>query len=78
MFEGTIRRLYLDRGFGFIAAEDSDVFFHRSVVKGVHFDELEEGQSVQYAIAMKSPRGRRNKNRDRGPVAASVKLARAY
>ena len=73
MPQGTIKKLSLDRGFGFIAAEDHDVFFHHSAVKGTHFDELEEGQAVEYEIAANSARGRRKKDRDRGPQAACVR-----
>jgi len=75
MLQGTIKKLALDRGFGFIATEDRDVFFHHSVVKGTHFDELEEGQAIEYEIAVNSSRRRRDKGRDRGPQAACVKPA---
>ena len=72
MLEGTIKKLSLDRGFGFIAAEDHDVFFHHSAVQGAHFDELEEGQTVEYRIATKSSRRNRDKAREHGPQAACV------
>ena len=75
MPEGTIKKLSLDRGFGFIATEDCDVFFHHSAVKGTHFDELEEGQTVEYEVATNAARGRQKKYRDRGPRAACVKPA---
>ncbi len=47
MAEGTIRD---DRGFGFIAPSDGgqDLFFHASVVQGVPFDQLRQGQRVEY------------------------------
>lgn len=50
MSTGTISRLVRDRGFGFIKAADSseDIFFHSSSVAGATFDELSEGQGVEF------------------------------
>ncbi len=50
MSTGTISRLVRDRGFGFIKAADSseDTFFHSSSVNGTTFDELSEGQEVEF------------------------------
>lgn len=53
MATGTIARLLLDKGYGFItpdAAPDgsADLFFHRSAVADEPFEELETGQHVQY------------------------------
>ena len=50
MAEGTIKTIRDDRGFGFIAPSDGrqDVFFHASAVEGVTFDQLREGQRVEY------------------------------
>ena len=73
MPEGTIKKLSLDRGFGFIAAEDQDVFFHHSAVRDGHFDELEEGQTVEYKIATRASCRHQDKERDRGPQAAFVR-----
>ena len=52
MTTGTIRRLVRDRGFGFIQPEGAtqDVFFHSSVVEQPTFDELNEGQQVEFDI----------------------------
>ncbi|MDG2184171.1 MAG: cold shock domain-containing protein [Mariniblastus sp.] len=48
MAEGTIKRL-TDKGFGFIDTGGSkDLFFHMSVLEGVSYDELREGQRVNY------------------------------
>ena len=48
MAEGTIRKK-TDRGFGFIRTErGKDLFFHRSALEGVEFDELREGQAVSF------------------------------
>jgi CspA family cold shock protein len=51
MQTGTIKRL-TDRGFGFIAAEgrEKDLFFHSNELKGVTFEELKEGDKVQFEI----------------------------
>jgi CspA family cold shock protein len=62
---GSIKRLMRDRGFGFIKVENgADVFFHRSHVKDVSFDTLEEGLAVEFEIA----------DSDKGPRAAWVKV----
>jgi len=56
---GTIKKLVSDRGFGFIQQTDgTDLFFHRSSVTGITFDELGEGQAVTYEKTMDP---RRNK-----------------
>lgn len=46
---GTIARLLIDKGFGFIR-DDSGVehFFHRSSVRGAVFELLREGQHVEF------------------------------
>ena len=50
MASGQIKRLIRDRGFGFIQPGDSseELFFHSSAVQGGIFDELEEGQMVEF------------------------------
>lgn len=52
MATGTIRRIVRDRGFGFIQpdGETEDVFFHTSSVEQPTFDELNEGQQVDFDI----------------------------
>jgi CspA family cold shock protein len=57
MAEGTIKRL-TDRGFGFIAQEgqDKDLFFHSSELVGAQFNDLKEGDRVQFEIG-ESPKG---------------------
>ncbi len=48
MAEGTIKKL-TDKGFGFITRENgTDLFFHKSSLQGVDFDDLQEGQRVSY------------------------------
>ena len=48
MPQGTIKKLVTDKGFGFIAAESGDLFFHHSAVQNSEFDNLQEGQTVEY------------------------------
>lgn len=50
MSTGNISRIVRDRGFGFIKPSDSaeEVFFHSSSVDQPTFDELNEGQTVEF------------------------------
>lgn len=50
MAQGTIKSLRDLQGFGFIAPDggNKDLFFHRTAVEGGAFDQLREGQRVQY------------------------------
>ena len=65
MAEGTIKRL-TDKGFGFIdAGTGEDLFFHSSNLEGVQYDDLREGQSVQFDAG----------NGPMGPRAENVTLA---
>ena len=52
MATGSITRIVSDRGFGFIKAADSteEVFFHSSSVDEPTFDELREGQTVEFEV----------------------------
>jgi cold shock protein len=68
MPQGTIKKLVSDRGFGFISAASGDIFFHHSVVADNKFEELKEGQSVNYEITT----GPDERGRDKGPRAVSV------
>ncbi len=67
MPSGTIKKLVHDKGFGFIQGVDgADVFFHHSSVDDRQFDNLSEGQSVEYTVDNGGgPKGK-------GPRAASV------
>lgn len=57
MAQGTIKRL-TDRGFGFIAQEgsDKDLFFHSNELQGVEFNDLKEGDKVEFEVS-ESPKG---------------------
>jgi CspA family cold shock protein len=50
MAAGIIKRVIRDRGFGFIQVEGAteEVFFHSSAVEQPTFDELSEGQRVEF------------------------------
>jgi CspA family cold shock protein len=58
MAQGKIKRLISDRGFGFVEAEGGDLFFHHSAVEGVSFDDLQEGQTLEYEVGQ-GPKGPR-------------------
>ena len=68
MANGTIKTL-TDRGFGFIQPENAreDVFFHRSALVGVTFEQLRQGDRVTFT-AEHDPRGK-------GMRASDVRLA---
>jgi CspA family cold shock protein len=67
MAAGTIKKLVNDKGFGFIQKGDGgDIFFHHSTVQNVQFDQLTEGQQVEYTVEQGG--GQKGK----GPRAASV------
>ena len=59
MSTGTIARLLIDKGFGFIRDEGGiEHFFHRSDVLGAVFELLREGQRVEFQVeeSQKGPR----------------------
>ena len=63
MPQGVIKKLVMDKGFGFIAEEGSnkDMFFHVSSVEEVTFEDLSEGQTVEYEVGQ-GPKGPRAEN----------------
>lgn len=67
MAQGTIKKIVADKGFGFISGDRGDVFFHHSSVVNSAFDDLQEGQSVEYEVEQ----GKGGK----GPRAINVKPA---
>jgi len=58
MEQGKISRIVADRGFGFISREgqDKDLFFHSKELQGVAFEDLKEGDMVQFEVS-ESPKG---------------------
>lgn len=67
MPQGTIKKIVQEKGFGFISTkEGGDIFFHHSAVSDHQFENLSEGQQVEYSVdASPGPKGK-------GPRAASV------
>jgi CspA family cold shock protein len=63
MPEGTIKKL-MDRGFGFIEGERGDIFFHHSSMAEGEFENLQEGQKVEYDEG----------SGPKGPCAENVKI----
>ena len=61
MPQGTIRKIVSDKGFGFIADGADELFFHRTSVEGAEFDELREGDSVEFTKG-DGPKGPRAEN----------------
>ena len=69
MADGRIKTI-TERGFGFIRPENGrdDVFFHRSALVDVSFEELRQGDQVTYS-AENDPYGK-------GPRAANVHVVK--
>lgn len=63
MPQGTIKTL-TGKGFGFIATDNGDLFFHHSALEETTFEELQEGQSVEFTEG----------SGPKGPRAESVKV----
>ena len=57
MPEGTIKKLTA-KGFGFIDTEKGDLFFHSSNLDGIEFEQLREGQRVEFTEG-RGPKGPR-------------------
>jgi CspA family cold shock protein len=60
-------KVKMDKGFGFISrdGETKDLFFHSNDLKGVSFDELQEGDEVTFDVV----------NGEKGPSAKNVARA---
>jgi len=61
MPQGTIKKLIVDKGFGFIAGERGELFFHHSALQGTTIEELRVGQDVSYDEG-RGPKGPRAEN----------------
>ena len=57
MSEGTIKKL-TTKGFGFIDTENGELFFHHSNLEGIQFEQLREGQKVEF-VEGRGPKGLR-------------------
>ncbi len=60
---GIIKKL-TDRGFGFIDTGSKDLFFHHSALQNTSFEELREGQAVEFEEGQS----------ERGPYAENVRV----
>jgi len=62
--QGTIKKVVRERAFGFIhAADKREVFFHRSSLQGLNFEDLREGDAVEFDVEQS----------EKGPRAANVR-----
>ena len=61
MPQGTIKKLVTEKGFGFIAGDSGELFFHHSALVGVTMEELQEGQGVEFEEG-RGPKGPRAEN----------------
>ncbi len=69
MPQGTIKKVLVDKGFGFISqiADGNDVFFHHTCLVDASIEDLAEGQAVEYEIEQS----------DKGPRAINVRSVTA-
>lgn len=57
---GTIKAIKKDKGFGFIKVEgEPDRFFHANHLEGVAFDQLQEGNVVEFEAYVEEGKGER-------------------
>ena len=61
MPQGTIKKLVADKGFGFIAGDSGDLFFHHSALQNTTIEALQIGQAVEYEEGT-GPKGPRAEN----------------
>ncbi len=63
MPQGTIKKLVVEKGFGFIAGDrgKGDRFFHFSSLQGITIEQLRVGQRVEYE-EIEGPKGPRAEN----------------
>ncbi len=57
MPQGTIKKL-TEKGFGFIETDQGDLFFHMSAIRDTSFEQLFEGQTVEFESGQ-GPKGPR-------------------
>ncbi|MBI2479129.1 MAG: cold shock domain-containing protein [Planctomycetia bacterium] len=61
MPQGKIKKVIAEKGFGFIAGNGGEIFFHHSALVGTTIEALNEGQSVEYEEG-RGPKGPRAEN----------------
>ena len=64
MTQGTVKWFNTQKGFGFIATEDRDVFVHISAVQAAGMDTLTEGDAVMFDL----------ESTDKGPAAINLSV----
>ncbi len=58
MPQGTIKKVFAEKGFGFITGERGEIFFHHSALEGAAIEALRVGQAVTYTEG-RGPKGPR-------------------
>jgi CspA family cold shock protein len=61
MPQGTIKKLIMEKGFGFIEGENGELFFHHTGLQDVSIEDLSEGQTVEFEEGQ-GPKGPRAEN----------------
>ena len=64
MTQGTVKWFNAQKGFGFIATEDKDVFVHITAVQAAGIDTLTEGDAVMFDL----------ESTDKGPAAVNLSI----
>jgi len=67
--KGTVKTVLRDRGFGFIRSEEgSEIFFHRTSLQGMQFEDVREGLSVEFEVeeAARGPRANNVRPAEKG------------
>ena len=70
MQKAKVKKLTAEKGYGFLTPIDGgkDVFFHHSAVDGRRFNDLSEGDLVEFELDSAEP------ERGKGPKAAKVRM----
>ena len=48
--DGTIARVFRAKGYGYIQTADSQIYFHRDVLEGLAFDDVQKGLAVSFEL----------------------------
>ena len=66
MKTGTVKFFNVSKGFGFIKNTlGNEFFFHKSALKNINFNELEEGQEVEFEESEGERQGQSSSSRER-------------
>lgn len=47
---GTVARVFRTKGYGYIQTSDGQIYFHRDVLDGLSFDEMQKGLPVSFEL----------------------------